>query len=89
MTETVEQIIWLLRVYFWSLRELISVIFDAVGIETDTTLVAAVIVAVYAVSLIMILRLIFGHLGSIIRLVGLALYVLVLTVAYNRLLYGG
>jgi hypothetical protein len=89
MDSTIEQAIWLLKTYFYCLHELVSLVFEQLGIDINPNLVATGVVVIFIVSLVFILKLIFGHLGSIIRLIGIALYVLVLTFAYNRLIAGG
>jgi uncharacterized membrane protein len=89
MDSTIKQTIWLLKAYFYCLHGLISIALDQLGIKTDSNLVAIGVVVIFILSLMFILRLIFGHLGSIMRLIGVALYVLVLTFAYNRLIIGG
>ena len=89
MDSTIKQTLWLLKAYFYCLNGLILFAFEQLGIRANSNLVAIGVIVIFILSLILILKLIFGHLGNIIQLIGVALYVLVLTFAYNRMIVGG
>ena len=79
----IEQAVWFLKVIFFLMSESIRIRTEATGININPTLMTVGVVIMYITTLTWFIRLMLKSLGPILHLVGIALYVLVLVVAFN------